>query len=169
MFFFSVSFLFFRYFPLFFFFLCFILLASLSCFLTLTHFNLCTYLPRLILSTCGCIDYEEILIENNEEEEEEEDDDDDDDYENVNSDKYKEQELKKLQRKEREEIKEILKELPSNVPVLKMAVMVKKLHLDPGSFSSLTDSIKKFLISLPDPMERTILSCYVADRYVEEI
>ena len=148
---------------------CLQLLVSTSCILTVTYFTLCPYLRRLILSTCGCLDYEEILIENNDDEyEEEEDDDDDDNYDNPNSDKYKAQELKKLQRKEREELKEILKELPPNVPILKMAVMVKKLHLDPGSFSSLTDSIKKFLKSLPDPTERTILSCYVAERYDTE-
>ena len=48
--------------------------------------------------------------------------------------------------------------------VLKITVMIKKLHSDPGSFSALIDSIKLFLKSLPNATERTILSLYVADR-----
>ena len=49
-------------------------------------------------------------------------------------------------------------------PVLKMDVMLKKLHADPGTFSALTDSVKSFLLSLPNSSERTILGCYVAER-----
>ena len=49
-------------------------------------------------------------------------------------------------------------------PILKMDVMLKKLHADPSTFSALTDSVKSFLLSLPNSSERTILGCYVAER-----
>ena len=101
------------------------------------------------MSACGCEDYDDEMIKKNRSEidndsdshTDEDDDEDDDDNDDDDSDNKKEKKI-----------------------ILKMTVMIKKLHADPGSFSSLINSIKKFLISLPSATERTILSMYVADR-----
>jgi hypothetical protein len=42
--------------------------------------------------------------------------------------------------------------------------MLNKLHLDPSAFNSLIESINKFIISLRLSSERTILSCYTAEK-----
>jgi hypothetical protein len=119
----------------------------------------------LILSACGCEDYDDILqdavdIDDDDDEDEEEEEEEGDDT-NGNSSSGKIESLSTLDTIDREQegggrTKE---------PVLKMGVMLKKLHLDPGSFSSLIDSLKTFIKSSPSSSERTILSCYVADRY----
>ena len=98
------------------------------------------------MSACGCEDYDDEMIKKNRSEIDNDsdsytDDDDDEDEDDDDSDNKKEKKI-----------------------ILKMTVMIKKLHADPGSFSSLINSIKKFLISLPSATERTILSMYVADR-----
>jgi hypothetical protein len=115
----------------------------------------------LILSACGCEDYDDILqdtldIDDDDDDEEEEGDDTD---ENGSSSKIKS--LSTLHTIDREKVGGG----STKEPVLKMGVMLKKLHLDPGSFSSLIDSLKTFIKSSPSSSERTILSCYVADRY----
>ena len=100
------------------------------------------------MSACGCEDYDDEMIkknrsgiDNDSDSYADDDDDDDEDEDDDDSDNKKEKKI-----------------------ILKMTVMIKKLHADPGSFSSLINSIKKFLISLPSATERTILSMYVADR-----
>ena len=104
----------------------------------------CTY--RLILSACGCEDYDD-LLRTETSTQIEDDDDDGAQIENVIENKNK--------------------NIAGNVndnPILKIDVMLKKLHSDPGTFSALTDSVKSFLVSLPNSSERTILGCYVAER-----
>lgn len=103
---------------------------------------------RLILSACGCEDYEEKIstkklseMENGKENDDDNENDNEDENENGNGNENGNEET-----------------------VLKITVMIKKLHSDPGSFSALIDSIKLFLKSLPNATERTILSLYVADR-----
>lgn len=47
---------------------------------------------------------------------------------------------------------------------LKINIMLNKLQMDPSAFNSLIESINKFIISLRLSSERTILSCYTAER-----
>ena len=104
------------------------------------------------MSACGCEDYDDELIKKNRsaaDNDDNDDNDDDDDDDNNDDDDDDDNNKKKKEGK----------------IILKMTVMIKKLHSDPGSFSSLINSIKKFLVSLPSATERTILSMYVADRY----
>ena len=101
------------------------------------------------MSACGCEDYDDLLRTDSEDEGKEDTDheDDDDEGAGMSEDKMKS-----------------TGESSNENPVLKMDVMLKKLHADPGTFSALTDSVKSFLLSLPNSSERTILGCYVAER-----
>ena len=110
----------------------------------------------MILSACGCEDYDDLLRIDSSTNEDEDDDDDDDDDETVES-------SIKNKNKNKNKNKSMNDDKNEN-PVLKIDVMLKKLHADPGTFSALTDSVKSFLVSLPNSSERTILGCYVADR-----
>jgi hypothetical protein len=103
----------------------------------------------LILSACGCEDYDDLLHTDSENEDKEDTDNekDEDEGAGMGGDKIRS-----------------TVESSSENPVLKMDVMLKKLHADPSTFSSLTDSVKSFLLSLPNSSERTILGCYVAER-----
>ena len=106
------------------------------------------------MSACGCEDYDDLLRIDSSTDEDDDDDDDDDNDETVeNSIRNKNKKNKKSMNDDKNEN-----------PVLKIDVMLKKLHADPGTFSALTDSVKSFLVSLPNSSERTILGCYVADR-----
>lgn len=105
------------------------------------------------MSACGCEDYDDLLRTDNENDDKEDTDNEEDEGEGegegagMSEDKIK---------STRESINEN--------PILKMDVMLKKLHADPSTFSALTDSVKSFLLSLPNSSERTILGCYVAER-----
>jgi hypothetical protein len=127
----------------------------------------------LILSACGCEDYDDILQDtpdrddDDDEEEEEEDGSDID----IGGSHSKMKTISAIQTADREQGQEKVQEEGAGIggtgtrdPILKMGVMLKKLHLDPGSFSSLIESLKTFIKSSPSSSERTILSCYVADR-----
>lgn len=107
----------------------------------------CTY--RLILNACGCEDYDDLLRTDSENEDKEDTDNEEDEDEGA--------------RMSGDKIKSTGESSYEN-PVLKMDVMLKKLHADPSTFSALTDSVKSFLLSLPNLSERTILGCYVAER-----
>jgi hypothetical protein len=103
----------------------------------------------LILSACSCEDYDDLLRTDNHNEDKEDTDNEDGDDEGAGMSEDK--------------IKGTGESSHEN-PVLKMDVMLKKLHADPSTFSALTDSVKSFLLSLPNSSERTILGCYVAER-----
>ena len=101
------------------------------------------------MSACGCEDYDDLLRTDSENEDKEDNDNDNDNEEDEGDDE--------------EKIKSAGESSDEN-PILKMDVMLKKLHADPSTFSALTDSVKSFLLSLPNSSERTILGCYVAER-----
>ena len=97
------------------------------------------------MSACGCEDYDDLLRTDSENEDKEDIDNEEDEGD------------------DEEKIKSAGESSDEN-PILKMDVMLKKLHADPSTFSALTDSVKSFLLSLPNSSERTILGCYVAER-----
>ena len=109
------------------------------------------------MSACGCEDFDDELIKKNRSAADNTDNDDndinDDNFDDNNNDDDDDDDDDNDKNEKERKI------------ILKMTVMIKKLHSDPGSFSSLINSIKKFLVSLPSATERTILSMYVADRY----
>ena len=112
----------------------------------------------MILSACGCEDYDDLLrvdvsTDNDDDGDNDNEDEDDETFENSRKNKKK---------------KNSMDDNKNENPVLKLDVMLKKLHADPGTFSALTDSVKSFLVSLPNSSERTILGCYVADRYEKD-
>ena len=99
------------------------------------------------MSACGCEDYDDLLRTDSENEDKEDNDNDNEEDEGDDEEKIKS-----------------AGESSDENPILKMDVMLKKLHADPSTFSALTDSVKSFLLSLPNSSERTILGCYVAER-----
>ena len=113
----------------------------------------------MILSACGCEDYDDLLrVDVSTDDDDDDNEDDDDDDNDDDADEIVENSKKNKNKKNS------MDDNKNENPVLKIDVMLKKLHADPGTFSALTDSVKSFLVSLPNSSERTILGCYVADR-----